>query len=188
MPGAYGGQPGQPGIPGAYARQPGMPGAAAGQPGAYGGQPGQPGMPGAYGGQPGAYGGQPDAYGGPPEQSGMARSPAVVSAGVLGNSGGGLFPQKSPVAVFFLWMFTCGIYSLFWFKGTADAMERRGEQIGPFWHVFIPILGLLWVWKWCQGLEKVCGPEFSAGMNLLKIWFLGGVGMAWLQSDFNKMA
>jgi len=102
-----------------------------------------------------------------------------------GATGGKLFPEKSPVAVFFLTMVTCGIYSIFWYAGTKDAMEARGAEIGPTWHFFVPILGLIWWWKWCQGVEKVTNGQMTATSVLLKLWFLGAIGMAWIQSDFN---
>ena len=96
--------------------------------------------------------------------------------------------QKSPASVFFLTVLTCGIYSLFWYAGTAKDMEAKGAEIGPVWHLFIPILGLIWTWKWCQGAEKVSGGELSAGSSLIKLLFLGPIGMAMLQASFNGMS
>jgi hypothetical protein len=109
----------------------------------------------------------------------------VVTAGTA--PGQGSFTHRSPVGVFFLTMITCGFYALFWYAETAKEMEAKGAEIGPWWHLLIPILGIIWVWKWCQGLEKVSGGEQSAGVNLLKLFFLGGIGMAMLQSSINKL-
>jgi hypothetical protein len=104
-----------------------------------------------------------------------------------GAARSGIFEEKSPIAVFFLTMFTCGIYAFFWYAGTAKQMEARGAEIGPVWHLFIPILNIIWFWKWCQALEKVSNGELAAGTNLLKLWLLGGIGMAMLQSRMNTL-
>jgi hypothetical protein len=124
--------------------------------------------------------------GGPPMgMPGGAMTPYAPPAMMAGAAGGKLFPEKSPVAVFFLTLVTCGIYSIFWYAGHKDAMEARGAEIGPTWHLFIPILGLIWWWKWCQGVEKVTNGQITATSALVKLWLLGAIGMAWLQSDFN---
>lgn len=97
------------------------------------------------------------------------------------------FKQRGPAAVFFLTVFTFGLYGIFWFADTKDTLEARGAEVGATWHLFIPILSLIWLWKWCQGVEKVSGGELSAGSNLVKVWLLGPIGMAMLQSSFNTM-
>ncbi len=117
----------------------------------------------------------------------MAMVGAAGAAMGAGAGAPGAFPDKSPMAVFFLSLVTCGIYSYFWIYNTAKAMEARGAEIGPFWHVFVPILGLLWFWKYCQGVEKVTNGQESAGITLVKLWFLGIIGMAMLQSTFLKL-
>lgn len=145
----------------------------------------QPGMPpGAmpYGSAP--YGSAP--YGSAPYGSAPYGSApgALVSVGTIGSAG---FTQRSPVGLFFLTLVTCGIYAYFWYAGTAKEMEAKGATIGPWWHLLIPILNIIWVWKWCQGLEHVSRGQLSAGTNLLKLFFLGIIGMAWLQSSINKL-
>lgn len=109
----------------------------------------------------------------------------MVMAGAPG--GARVFEEKSPISVFFLTLITCGIYAIFWYAGTAKAMQARGAELPPIWHIFIPILGILWLWKWCQALEKVSNGELSAGTNLIKLWLLGAIGMAMLQSSMNKL-
>jgi hypothetical protein len=111
-------------------------------------------------------------------------APPVAMAG--GQTGNKIFPEKSPIVVLLLVFVTCGIYAIFWYAAHKDAMEARGAEIGPTWHLFIPILGLIWWWKWCQGVEKVTNGQITATSALIKLWLLGGIGMAWLQSDFNS--
>ncbi len=160
--------PTQPGVEqqaaaGFAGQQPGM------QPGMHGMQPGAPAM-GAPAGQPGALApaaGQMVSPGAPPAQGG--------------------FTQRSPAAVFFLALITCGIYAMVWFKKTGDEFAAKGAEIPPWWHMLIPILGLIWLWNWSKGLEKVSGGQLSAGNTFLLIWFLGAIGMAMRQSALNKM-
>ncbi len=169
--GFAGQQPGmQPGMPG---MQPGMPGMQPGMPGM---QPGMPGM------QPGA-----PAMGVPAGQPGALAAAAgqMVSPGAPPAQGG--FTQRSPAAVFFLSLITCGIYAMVWFKKTGDEFAAKGAEIPPWWHMLIPILGLIWLWNWSKGLEKVSGGQLSAGNTFLLIWFLGAIGMAMRQSALNKM-
>lgn len=125
--------------------------------------------------------------GAPMGAPGGAMAPYAPPGAVAGPMGGKIFEEKSPAAVFFLTLITCGIYGIFWFAGTKDAMEARGAEIGPVWHMFIPVLGLLWLWKWCQGVEHVSRGELSGGITFLKVWLLGAIGMAMLQSSFNDM-
>ncbi len=150
-------------------------------PATYGGQPGlpggQPGMPGAYPGMPPAS----DTAMGAIAPAGAA----MMSPGAPPGQGG--FTQRSPAAVFFLTMITCGIYALFWFKGTGEELAAKGAEIPPWWHMLIPILGLIWLWNWSKGLEKASGGELAASNTFMLIWFLGGIGMAMRQSALNKM-
>jgi hypothetical protein len=119
---------------------------------------------------------------------GGGMTPYAPPAGMgMGAAGGKIFEEKGPAMVFLLTMVTCGIYSIFWYAGHKDAMEARGAEIGATWHLFIPILGLIWFWKWCQGVEKVTNGQITATSALIKLWLLGAIGMAWLQSDFNNL-
>jgi hypothetical protein len=112
---------------------------------------------------------------------------APARPGAIAATGGGTFEQKSPAMLFLLVMVTCGIYALLWYSNTGQAMRAKGADIPPFWYILIPIMNIIWMWKWCQGLDQVSGGQLSAGSNLLKLMFLGGIGMAWLQSDMNKV-
>jgi hypothetical protein len=97
------------------------------------------------------------------------------------------FKERGPAAVFFLTAITFGIYGIFWFADTKNTMEARGAEVGATWQLFVPILGLIWLWKWCQAAEKVSGGQLSAGSSLVKLWILGPIGMAMMQSAFNKL-
>jgi hypothetical protein len=152
----------------------------------------QPGMmqPGMMQPAPGAMA-QPG-YQQPGFQQGMPAGAAPYAAPIT-TTGGGSAPggepvlQKSPVALFFLIMFTCGIYSLFWYGAASRFARARGAEIPPVWHLFIPILGLIYIWKFCKGMETASRGQMSAGTNLAMLFLLGAIGMAIMQSNLQKL-
>jgi hypothetical protein len=95
--------------------------------------------------------------------------------------------KRSPVAVFFLPMITFGIYSLVWTVKTKDEMVAKGADIPTAWALIIPIWNLIFLWKYCQGVEKVTKGAMGAGLALVMLWFLGTIGMAMIQSKFNAV-
>ncbi len=95
--------------------------------------------------------------------------------------------KRSAVTVALLSLVTCGLYSLIWMMSTKDEMNARGADIPPGWHIIIPILNILWIWKWCQGVEKVSGGKTGAGLIFAMLLFLGPVGNFMAQNAFNEV-
>lgn len=75
--------------------------------------------------------------------------------------------KRSAITVFLLSSVTCGIYWIIWLASTKDEMNARGAKIPSAIHLFIPILGLIWIWKWCQAAEQVTGGKVSAGTAMI---------------------
>jgi hypothetical protein len=121
----------------------------------------------------------------PPGAQPYAPVVATGSPSALATAGG--FEKRSAVGLFFLVMVTCGIYAFFWYAETSRVARSRGAEIPPLWHVFIPILNLIWMWKWCQGMEKATGGRLSAGTSLIMLLFLGAIGMGLIQSKLNEL-
>lgn len=96
--------------------------------------------------------------------------------------------ERSPIVVLLLGAFTGGIYSLIWYVKTKDEMVSRGADIPTAWYLIIPILNLLWLWKWGQGVEKVTNGEMSAVVALILLIMLGPIGMFVVQGKFNAVA
>lgn len=157
--------------------------AGAQQPAAPGGYPPGPGYPAGYQAGPGHADPQQQ-----PAPHPGAMAPFPGSSPMTGPVAGGGFTQRSPMKTFFLAMITCGIYAVFWFKDTGEELAQKGADIPPWWHLLIPILGLIWLWKWAKGLEAATRGQLAAGTSFLLIWFLGGIGMAMLQSSMNKFS
>jgi hypothetical protein len=95
--------------------------------------------------------------------------------------------QRSPIAVFFLPFLTLGIYSLVWYVKTGREMRSKGAAIPTAWLILIPIVNLYWLVKWSGGVAKVTNNSFSAIATFLVVVFLGPIGMAIIQSSFNRV-
>jgi hypothetical protein len=95
--------------------------------------------------------------------------------------------QRSPVAVFFLTLITFGIYGLVWCVKTKNELNQLGAQIPTAWLLLIPFVGFYWAWKYSEGVEKATGGEISGVLAFVLLCLLGVIGMAILQSEFNKL-
>lgn len=94
--------------------------------------------------------------------------------------------NRSPLAVFFLPIITLGIYGLVWFVKTKNEMNAQGSDIPTAWLLIIPFVGIWWLWKYSEGVDKATKGEYSAVISFVLLWFLGSIGMAIIQSGFNK--
>jgi hypothetical protein len=94
--------------------------------------------------------------------------------------------HRSPIAVFFLVPITLGIYSLVWLVKTKEEMNQRGAEIPTAWFLIVPILNLVWIWKYSQGVARVTSDAMSAGLTFIVLLLTGNVGMALVQGAFNK--
>jgi zinc-ribbon domain len=151
-------------------------------------------MGGAPGGNP-AFGAtpyaQPAAYGSTP---GAGYGFEGVPATQPGNSSPGTAPgaltrftERPPWRVALFMVLTFGIYGVLWFAWTADELRAQGRELPPSWHLIIPILNIIWVWKWCVALEGVSNGEQSSTNSFLLLFFLGPIGAALVQSKLNDL-
>lgn len=95
--------------------------------------------------------------------------------------------NRSPAAVFILSLVTFGIYTIVWEVKTKNELNSRGADIPTAWLIIVPIANLYWVWKYSEGVEKVTGGKISAVMTIVLFLLLSYVGVAILQSQFNKL-
>jgi Domain of unknown function (DUF4234) len=98
--------------------------------------------------------------------------------------------EKSPIVVLILSMVTFGIYGIIWLYKCSEEMKQRGIELPSFIFVFIPILNLLYLWKFYAGVEQLSKGEVK-GVMLFILSFLGPLGLVsfWMtQSTFNKVA
>ena len=100
--------------------------------------------------------------------------------------------RRNPVIVVILGFITLGIYQIFWFVTTRNAMKRLGIPIPTAWLIIIPFVNIWWLWKYSQGVEMFTGRHISAVMAfwlvfLLEICGFGCVSNALLQNEFNRV-
>jgi len=89
--------------------------------------------------------------------------------------------QRNPIVVFLLAAIT-GIYGLYWLIKTTEEMNAKyNTGIPPWWHLLIPILNLLWLYKYWNGVQKVTGMSWIIG------FLLGPIGMFLAQGKFNSL-
>lgn len=98
-----------------------------------------------------------------------------------------IMTKRSPFAVFALSLITLGIYCLVWYVKTKDEMNARGAKIPTTWLIIIPIVNFYWLWKYCESVEKVTGGSLSAVASFFLIILLNVIGLAIVQSAFNKV-
>jgi len=94
--------------------------------------------------------------------------------------------KRSVVAVILLSIITFGIYALVWFVKTKGEMVKTGADIPTAWLLIVPIANLYWQWKWAGGVEHVTRGKMSQAVAFILVFLLGLIGMAIIQSSFNK--
>ncbi len=95
--------------------------------------------------------------------------------------------RRSILVVILLTFLTFGLYSLYWLASTKNEMNRQGAQIPTAWLMIIPIVSLYWIWKYCEGVEQVSDRQMSGIVAFLLFFFLGAIGIAIVQTQFNKI-
>ena len=95
--------------------------------------------------------------------------------------------KRHPLSVFFLPFLTFGIYGIVWYVSTKEEMVKRGADIPTAWLLIIPFVNLYWLWKYSKGVAFVTNNRRSAGGTFALLLFLGIIGMAIIQSAFNKI-
>lgn len=96
--------------------------------------------------------------------------------------------KRNPLAVFFLPFITFGIYGIYWEVKTKGEINRLTDANVPTaWLIIIPIVNIWWLWKYCEGVEKVTKEQMSTVIAFLVLMLLGSIGMAIVQDSFNKV-
>jgi hypothetical protein len=95
--------------------------------------------------------------------------------------------NRNPIAVLLLVFVTFGIYALVWYVKTKEEMNSQGASIPTAWLLIVPIANLYWVWKYCEGVQHVTHGAQSQALAFVLLLLLGPIGMAVVQSGFNKL-
>ena len=95
--------------------------------------------------------------------------------------------KRSPVAVFFLSIFTLGIYIIVWRVKTKGEMNRLGSNIPTAWLIIIPFVNIWWLWEYAGGVEKITNKAMSQVVAFILLILLSAIGDAVIQDAFNKV-
>jgi hypothetical protein len=95
--------------------------------------------------------------------------------------------KRSPIAVFFLSIFTFGIYIIVWRVMTKGEMNRLGANIPSAWLLIIPFVNIWWLWEYSGGVELVTKKQMSQVVAFILVVLLSAIGDAILQDSFNKI-
>jgi hypothetical protein len=95
--------------------------------------------------------------------------------------------KKSPITVLLLSCVTCGIYQIIWMVSAKGEMTAKGADIPTSWFLIIPVLNLIYLWKWCQGVEHVTKGQMTAVTALILNLFLGPIAAMMIQGKFNEV-
>ena len=94
--------------------------------------------------------------------------------------------KRSVVAVIVLSLVTFGIYYLVWLVKTKNEMNKCGANLPTAWMLIIPILNLIWMWKFCGGVEYVTQGKSSQAVNFILLFLLSYIGAGIVQSSLNQ--
>jgi nicotinamide riboside transporter PnuC len=96
--------------------------------------------------------------------------------------------NRSPFAVFVFAIITIGIYSWYWLVKTKGELNQRGATIPTAWIWLIPFVGgILWLYRYAEGVEKVSGGRKTTTAAFLWMFFLGAIGQAVMQGTYNEL-
>ena len=95
--------------------------------------------------------------------------------------------KKNPFIVFLLCFITFGIYPIVWFVKAGREMRVRDAQVPTAWLMIIPFVSIYWFWKWCAAVGKDTGGSMHGLIAAILLLFLGPIGIAIVQSQFNKV-
>jgi hypothetical protein len=100
-----------------------------------------------------------------------------------------IIKQKNVFLVYLFMVITFGIYSLVWYVKSKRDMNALGAQIPTSWLMVIPVVGIFWFYKYCEGYGDHVKKNGS-GLTLFAITFLlGGLVTPFIvQSELNKHA
>lgn len=95
--------------------------------------------------------------------------------------------QRNPIMVLILGCVTLGIYNLIWFWQTCSELNAKGATVPNPILLFIPIVGIFWLWKYSEGVEKVTAGAQTGVMAFILFWFVNPVGMFLTQQKYNEV-
>lgn len=95
--------------------------------------------------------------------------------------------KRSSIGLFFLILFTFGIYGLIWRVKSKGEMCQLGADIPSAWFIIVPIANIWWLWKFAGGVELVTKNKLSQVVTFILLFVIPGIGDAIVQDTFNNL-
>jgi hypothetical protein len=96
--------------------------------------------------------------------------------------------KQSLGGMFLISVLTAGLFGISWFvRSRREMVKNFNADIPPSWHLIVPILNLIWFWKWSGGVQTSTGGKLSQIVAFLLCAFLGIIGMLIVQNTWNSL-
>jgi hypothetical protein len=103
---------------------------------------------------------------------------------VLATPGPSGMTKQSLGNIVFLSFFTGSLFTIAWYVRTRGEMVKNYNiDLPPSWHLIVPILNIIWLWKWAGAVQTVTGGKTSQIIAFL----FGFISMLIVQNTFNNM-
>ncbi len=96
--------------------------------------------------------------------------------------------KRSLVAMFFLSIFTFGIYYLYWTVKTKNELNGMGGRIPTAFLLIIPVANFYFWYKYAQAYTTYIKKGSEPLLYLLVIALVGWIGMFIIQDGLNEYA
>jgi hypothetical protein len=94
--------------------------------------------------------------------------------------------RRSALAVVVLTLVTFGLYVYMWLLKSREEMNLQGADVPPAIQLVVPIVNLRWMWRFCEGVERVTGGRLSAPVAAMLLLGCFPLGMAVIQHQLNR--
>ena len=97
--------------------------------------------------------------------------------------------NMNPLVVIALFMFTFGIFPIYWYYKTKVELNNKGAQIPTFWYIIIPIVNIYWMYKFMEGFIKATKSDANPVLYFIGMFVpLVNLYMVYtIQTGMNKL-
>ena len=101
---------------------------------------------------------------------------------VLATPGPSGMTKQSLGNMVFLTFFTGGLFSIAWYVRTRGEMVKNfNQELPPSWHLIVPILNIIWLWKWAGAIQTVTKT------SQIVAFLFGYISILVVQNGFNNL-
>ena len=95
-----------------------------------------------------------------------------------------VFQQRSAASVFWLGVFTGGLYLVYWAAQTKGELVKAGGDVPTAWLLIVPVANIWWLWKYAEATEHVTSGKLGK-VFVFAMLIIATVGAPVLQAKYN---